>query len=306
VFSWHPRARHDNDSARPLFDDDVKRKLEVLSLVARKQQPGQTRAERRTRKSGFGVEFADHRPYSPGDDFRFLDWKAYARSDRLLVKQFEEEEDLTVHLLLDCSRSMGLGEPSKLNYGRLVAAGLGYVALASLDRVSIQGYGATLGPRLPPTRGKARALRMLRFLDDLRPTAGTDSALCMRRFVARQQRRGLAIVITDGYDDEGLFTGLNSLRYAKFEVAVLQIVDPADGTPKLRGDLQILDAETGHARDVTVTAALLERFRVAYEAHQRALSNFCRDKQLPYFALPTTTPFDAAVLTVLRRGGVVR
>lgn len=306
MLSWRPRRPSTADSTSTAFTDEVQRKLEVLALVARKLQPGQNRAERRTKKSGFGVEFADHRPYSPGDDYRFLDWKAFGRSNKLLLKQFEEEEDLTVHLLLDCSASMGLGEPSKLAYARLLAASLGYVALTGLDRVSVQAFGETLGARMPPTRGRARALRLLRFLDSLEATGRTDTASCMRKFAARERRRGIALLITDAFDLEGFRDGVDSLRYAKLDVAVLQVVDPRDMAPELRGDLHLVDVEGSGERDVTVTPKLLARYRDAYAEHQRTIAQLCRDKQVPHFPLSVDVPFEDAVLRVLRRGGVVR
>lgn len=290
------------------FDEAFQRKLEVLSLVARKLATGRNRAERRSSKTGGGVEFAEHRPYAAGDDFRFLDWKVFGRSDRLLVKQFEEEEDLTVYLLLDSSSSMASGVApnlSKIDYARRVAAALGYVALAGLDRVSVQAYTDKLGPRLAPTRGKNRALRMLRFLEEVQADGQTNTAQAMRSFVAREGRRGMAVILSDVYDPESFRQGVNSLRYAKFEPVLLHVYDPQEARPQLHGDLRLVDAESGETRDVTVTEALLRRFEQAHAAHMEAVSEFCREKQVPYFAMPTDRPFDEAVLQVLRRGGLL-
>ena len=118
-----------------LFDSDFLKKLEYLSLVSRRVFRGQLLAQRRTMQLGGGIEFADHREYTPGDDFRYLDWNVYARHDELLLKRFQEEEDLHVYLLLDCSKSMAFGDPSKFDYVRRVGAALAYIALADLDRV---------------------------------------------------------------------------------------------------------------------------------------------------------------------------
>ena len=120
-----------------LFDDDFQRKLDYLALVSRRVFAGRMRAERRTKKSGSGVEFADHREYQPGDDFRYLDWNIYQRFDKLLLRLFEEEEDLAIYFIVDASTSMAFGDGRKFRYAKRVAAALAYVGLANLDRVSI-------------------------------------------------------------------------------------------------------------------------------------------------------------------------
>ena len=127
-------ARNGDDD---LFDDDFQRKLDYLALVSKRVFAGRMRAERRTKKTGSGVEFADHRDYQPGDDFRYLDWNVYLRFDRLLLRLFEEEEDLAIYFIVDASTSMGFGDGKKLRYAKRVAAALAYVGLANLDRVSI-------------------------------------------------------------------------------------------------------------------------------------------------------------------------
>src|SRR5918992_5978714 len=123
-----------------LFDSDFLKKLEYLSLVSRRVFRGSILAQRRTMQLGGGIEFADHRQYAPGDDFRYLDWNVYARHGELLLKRFQEEEDLHVYFLLDCSRSMAYGEPSKFDLARQVTAALAYIALADLDRVAVAAF----------------------------------------------------------------------------------------------------------------------------------------------------------------------
>src|ERR1700710_1268831 len=124
----------------PLFGSEFMQKLEYLSLVSKRVFRGQLLAQRRTKQLGGGIEFADHREYVPGDDFRYLDWNVYARHDELLLKRFQEEEDLHVYVLLDCSKSMAFGSPSKFDYARQVAAAMAYIALADLDRVAVIGF----------------------------------------------------------------------------------------------------------------------------------------------------------------------
>src|SRR5439155_10234385 len=156
-----------------LFGSDFLKKLEYLSLVSKRVFRGQILAQRRTMQLGGGIEFADHREYTFGDDFRYLDWNLYARHDQLLLKRFQEEEDLHVYLLLDCSRSMAFGKPPKFDFARQVTAALGYIALADLDRIAVIAFADDIVADFPLTRGKGRILTLLKFLESL-PAQGVD------------------------------------------------------------------------------------------------------------------------------------
>src|SRR3954468_21137442 len=140
------------------FEDDFLRKIEYLHVVSRREFAGQNRADRRTPKRGRGIEFADHRAYTPGDDFRHIDWKAYRRLNRLLLRLFDEEQDLPIYLFLDVSGSMA--QPGKFDQARRIAAALCYIGLAHLDRVTMLQFGPDLGDELNPGRGKGRIFRV--------------------------------------------------------------------------------------------------------------------------------------------------
>src|SRR5436309_14912988 len=222
-----------------LFDSDFLNKLEYLSLVSKRVFRGSLMAQRRTAQLGTGIEFADHREYTPGDDFRYLDWNLFARHDELLLKRFQEEEDLHVYLLLDCSRSMAYGDPPKFDFARQVTAALAYIALADLDRVAVVAFASDIVADFPLTRGKGRILALLKFLEGL-PAQGTDTDLARvaTGFVHRDQRRGLAVVVSDLYDAHGFERGLDLLRHRKYEPHVIQIHDPREADPRhMLGDL---------------------------------------------------------------------
>lgn len=310
VLSWL-RGRKDGVRARPatsgedLFDEEFQRRLEVLAIVSRKLVSGRTRAERRSRKTGSGIEFADHREYAPGDDFRYLDWNLYARTGRLLLRLYEEEEDLSVYILLDVSRSMAFGSPSKLDYAKRLAAALGYIALANLDRVSIVTFSDGIEGRLAPTRGKNRIFKAFEFLRPVVPEGRTGTADAMRTFVAQNKRRGVAILISDLYDPDGFEGGINTLRYNRFEPYVIQVFDPTEVRPPLHGDVRLVDNETGEVREVTITPRVLERYAKAHAEYRQRIADFCTGKQVPYYAVETSVPFDEAILDILRRGGLV-
>ena len=293
-------------SEEELFDDDFQRKLDYLALVSRKVFAGRMRAERRTKKSGSGVEFADHREYQPGDDFRYLDWNVYQRFDKLLVRLYEEEEDLAIYFIVDASASMAFGDGKKLRYAKKVCAALAYVGLANLDRVSIVSTADRITDRMQQTRGKARIFKVFRFLKEITPEGTTDLHDALKSFVAQNKRRGLAVLVSDLYDPSGFERGINVLRYNKFDPFVVHVVDPNEGRPKLNGDVIVYDCETGDEREVTVTASVLEKFQKANSEYLSDVDRFCSTHQVPYIRADVNVPFDELILRVFRRGGFLR
>jgi uncharacterized protein (DUF58 family) len=289
-----------------LFDDEFQRKLDYLALVSRRVFAGRMRADRRTKKSGSGVEFADHRSYQPGDDFRYLDWNIYQRFDKLLLRLFEEEEDLAIYFIVDQSASMSFGDGRKLRYAKRVAAALAYVGLANLDRVSIVGANDHVAERMPQTRGKARIFKVFRFLKELKADGTTDLGDAMKGFVAQNKRRGLAVLISDLYDPQGFERGINVLRYNKFDPFVVHITDETEAKPKLHGDVLLYDCETGDERELTVTAGVLKKFELVYREYLQDIERFCSSHTVPSIRADVSMPFDELVLRVFRRGGFLR
>src|SRR6202142_497602 len=283
-----------------LFDEQFQRKLDYLALVSRRVFAGRLRAERRTKKNGSGVEFADHREYQPGDDFRYLDWNAYQRFDRLLVRLFEEEEDLAIYFILDTSASMGFDQGQKLRYAKKVCAALAYVGLANLDRVSIVTTSDRVLERMAETRGKARIFKAFRFLSGIEAGGTTDLEDAMKTFVAQHKRRGLAVLVSDLYDPRGFEKGINGLRYNKFDPFVVHVVDPSESRPGLHGDVLVYDCETGEEREVTVTAKVLARFSEAHAQYLAQVERYCTSHQVPYVAASVDVPFDEMILRVFR------
>lgn len=299
-------ARPNVSVATDLFDDEFQRKLETLAIVSRKVFAAQNRAQRRTKKRGSGVEFADHRDYTAGDDFRFVDWAVYRRFGRLLVRLFEEEEDLSIYFLVDCSKSMAFNGQHKFDQARRLCAALAYVGLANLDRITIVGVGDNIDARLPPTRGKGQIFKIFRFLNGLKPSSSTDLESALRTFVAQHSRRGLAVLMSDLFDPHGFERGLNMLRYNKFEPFVLHLVDESDRTMPRLGDLRLEDCETRDAREVTLTRELEQRLTETFAAYQTTIETFCAKSQIPCFHADVRTPFDQLVLRVFREGGFLR
>lgn len=292
-----------SDRDTPLFGDDFLETLEYLQIIARKILSGQMKAERRSRQKGVSVEFADHRPYSPGDDFRFIDWNVFFRTDHLFLKLFEEEEDLYIYLLLDCSGSVDFGAPYKFHYLRRLAAAIAYLGLAGLDRVFVIPFNQSL-PRNAAQqlalRGKGKVFRLLQFLQQTKAAGPTNLAHCMKTFAGSRRKRGLAVVFSDFYDPAAI-DGLNALRYHKFEVFAVHCLSPQEAEPELLGDLRLHDTETGRFREVTLTESLLRRYRQTFGEWCGNLERFCRKSGIGYVRCRTDVPFDQTIVHMLRR-----
>ncbi|MCO6455165.1 MAG: DUF58 domain-containing protein [Pirellulaceae bacterium] len=289
------------------FDSNFLKQLEYLSLVSRRVFRGQLLAQRRTLQRGTGVEFADHRQYTPGDDFRYLDWNLYARHDELLLKRFQEEADLHVYLLLDCSRSMDFGQPNKFDYARRVTAALAYIALADLDRVSVVAFASNIVDVFPLARGKQRVLSLLKFLQSLRCRAErTDLERSIRSFVHRQQRLGLVILVSDLFDPGGFERGVDLLRHHGYEPHLVHLVAQQEAEPRLRGDVELEDLETGQTRRVTVTERHLRQYRQAFAEFLERVEAYCCRHGLGCTRTTTQVPFEELVLRMMRSAGAVR
>ena len=292
--------------AEPLFDEGFLKKIELLYLVSKKIFAGNLQATRRAKKLGAGIEVRDFRSYTAGDDLRHIDWNYYASTRELLVRLFEEEEDLHIYFLVDMSPSMAVGDGAKLRYAKQVAAALSYIGLANLDRVSVVPFGGDVIDTLPASRGRSQIWKVFRFLERERPTDKTDIARALKSFVSRTRRRGLAVLISDFYDHQGFVEAINLLRFHRFEPLVFQIYDEDDLHPNLKGDIEVVDCETNEIVRVTVTPRLLKRYVDAQHELMEELATFCRQKNLLHFRAPVQQPFDELVLRVFRAGGFLR
>ena len=285
-----------------LFDDEFLKKLEYLNIISKRIFSGHMRAKRRTKKRGSGLEFADFRSYVVGDDFRHLDWKAYLRLNRLILKLFEEEQDLPIYFFLDTSKSMNYGQPKKLDYARRVAAALCYIGLANLDRVNIISFADGVKEELPAQKGKGRIFKIFRFLTDIVPSGQTNSRASFRTYCTQARRRGLAVVISDFLDQEGFAGSLDVLRLARHDVFVVHIASHEEIEPPLTGDLQLVDAESHVAREITITPQLLTAYRAEFARYCESIENYCLRYQLGYVRTVTDFPFEELVLNVFRQG----
>ncbi|WP_218922321.1 DUF58 domain-containing protein [Fuerstiella marisgermanici] len=268
---------------------------------------GSLLAQRRTMQMGSGIEFSEHREYSHGDDLRYLDWNIYARHGDLLLKRFQEEQDLHVYLMLDCSRSMAFGQPAKFDLARQLTAALAYIALADLDRIAVVAYADGIFTEFPITRGKARIMALMKFLEDL-PTSGQDTNLAhaVQGLLHRGSRSGLAVVISDLFDEHGFQGGLDQLRHRRFDAHVLQLHDPKEADPNLLGDVEFVDMETESERMVTVTEKNVRTYKKLFQQHQQSVRDYCTNYGLGCTQSPSIVPFDDLVMSMMRTSAVGR
>ncbi len=299
-----------------LFPPTFLARLEYLALVSRQVFRGQLMAARRSRRLGSGIEFADHRPYVPGDDFRYLNWNAFAHHDELLLRRFHEEQDLHVQIIVDCSASMseanhaGASTPAlstKFTLACQIAAALAYIALNDLDRVAIHAVSDGIVTQVPMTRGKAQTLPILQFLEKLTPAdTQTNLAKAVDTIVQRNAHPGPAILISDLFDPQGFEPAVNRLRYHKYEPHIIQVFNPSEANPDLLGDLELVDAESGETRKVTLTESSLAEYKKHYAAFIDSLQRYCKNYGVGLTQASTAIPFDELILRMMRQTGVVR
>ncbi len=280
-------------------------KLERMELVTRKIFRGRMKGERRSKRKGQSVEFADFRNYVSGDDLRFIDWNLFARMDRLYLKLFLEEEDLHFYALVDDSLSMDFGTPSKFFVARQLAASLCYIGLCRGDRVSISTFGRSATPVV--VRGKSTAHRMLGYLESAPCTEASPSMEeTMRRFCLKNTGKGIVVVITDLMNKSGYETALKMLVAREMDIYLLHVLSPEELEPKLVGDLSLLDCEDRDRRDISVSASLLQRYEQTLNAFIEQARSFCNRRSITYVSVRSDQPIEPLINEYLRTRGLVR
>jgi uncharacterized protein (DUF58 family) len=292
-----------------IFDESTLRKLNQLTLIASRVRAGMIKGERRSTKRGSSIEFADYRNYTPGDDLRRLDWNVYARLERPFIKLLEEEEDLSVHILVDLSGSMDWGEAEthKLRYAQRLAAALGAIALNGGDQLTLSALrSGSVSAQFGPSRGAQYLVQMLAFLERLAANGMTNLNGAIRNYALQAHRSGLAFILSDLFSPTGVQEGAKLLQSKGYEVTILHILAPDEISPPLSGDLQLVDIETGQTEEVSVDSGLREIYRSSVKTWQENFLLEFRKRGIRYLKLSTDTPWDKVVLQEMRKEGVVK
>jgi len=289
-----------------LLSPDLLAKLERLELVSRKIFRGRMKGERRSPRKGQSVEFADYRNYVPGDDLRFIDWNTYARLERLFLKMFLEEEDLHFYALIDTSASMDFGEPTKLRYAVELAAALGFVGLVRGDRVKIETLGQPSNMPAPVFRGRRSLWRMLSHLEQIEPGNATSLADGIKNFCLRNSGKGIVVLLSDLLDKKGYESALRYLVSKEMDVYVVHILSAEETDPDIQGDLRLVDCEDADVAEVTVSPALLARYKQSLAAFIESARQFCTRRGMVYLLAKNQVPVADLIGGYLRTRGLVR
>lgn len=308
-----------------LLTPELLRRLEQFQLLAARRAKSSSKGERRSRARGQSVEFADHRNYVHGDDFRYLDWNLYGRLERLFLKLYEEERELPVRIFLDASESMTFGEPRKFDFARQIAAAVGYVALSGFDRVTVVPF-----PNLPPfselkdknvtpaaynlelaARGALRSVRgkksAIQFFQNLSALTGGGPANlneALRRGALEARQAGVAIVLSDFLDPAGYEPGLTALVGRGFQVNVVQILAPEELSPTSFGDLRLVDSETGGMQEVTFGRYRMKAYQLTVQNFLQRLREYCQGRGINFFTASSATALEELLLRQLRQAEV--
>jgi uncharacterized protein (DUF58 family) len=280
--------------------------LERLELVTRKVFRGRMKGERRSKRKGQSVEFADFRQYVPGDDLRFIDWNLFARIERLYLKLFLEEEDLHFYALIDASASMEFGEPTKLQYAKQLAAALGFIGLCRADRVKVETLATKSSKPGPVLRGRGSLWRLIDHLEGIEPGENVSLAEGVRNFCLRNTGKGILVLISDLMDKAGYEQALRFLVTQQMDVYLLHVLCPEELNPEIKGDLKLIDCEDEDAAEVTVSRPLLDKYKRTLAAFVDGAREFCTRRGMNYLMVSTETPVETLVANYLRKRGLVR
>ncbi len=294
------------NESEPLLSPETLGRLERLELVTRKIFRGQLKGERRSRRKGQSVEFADYRNYVSGDDLRFIDWNLYARLDKLFLRLYQEEEDLHFFALLDASPSMMFGEPTKFRFAQKMAAALGYIGLCRSDRIKIEVLSDQTQPPAAALRGKGNLWKLLRQLESLPTTNRTSLEAGVKKFCIRNPGKGIVVLLSDLLDKDGYQNAIRALVARQYDVYIIQIFSPEELDPELTGDLQLIDSEDGDLADISVSPRLLERYKATMQAFVGEIRQFCSRRGIVHTTCSTAQDVDQLVANYLRSRGLVR
>jgi len=289
-----------------LLDPEFRARIEQLSLMSRKIFSGKMRGERLTKRRGESAEFADYRNYVVGDDLRYLDWNIYARLDALFLKMFLQEEDLHVSILFDISKSMDWGTPHKGLYARRIAAAIAYIGLTNYDRVSLYAYADGLRYELTGLRGRRLTARAMDFLTNVGYEGASNLTAACRHFAIRHPQPGIVLVLSDFFEKGGYETGLKYLIGRNYDIYAIQLLAPEELEPTFAGDLRLIDVEDEDAAEVTVSRALINRYKQNLQAYCGQLKDYCTRRGIRFLLATTDHPFDQTVVSYFRKRGLLK
>jgi uncharacterized protein (DUF58 family) len=308
----------------PLFEPGFTRVLESLTLAGRRTPSGRAAGQWRSRASGSSVEFSDYRTYAPGDEFRRIDWNAYARLERLFVRLYRAEEDLALAIIVDASASMGwnpsastgkasqgrasAGKASKGRLAAQLAGALAFIALQSGDRVALAACrDGAVAEHLTNLRGEAAAWPAWRMLERLEFSGSTDLNAALSAAASSLRGAGLTVIISDLFSPGGYQQGIDTLLARRQDVLLVHVLAPDELHPPadLVGEWRLLDSEPGEAIEATITPGVLQAYRRLLEAFTREAADFCRRRGMTYIQLRSDVDLQNVLVRTFRSAGIL-
>ncbi|MCG8608064.1 DUF58 domain-containing protein [bacterium] len=283
------------------LDPTILSKIAGMELRARTVVEGFIAGLHRSPYRGFSVEFAEYREYAPGDDTRFIDWKVYARSDRYYLKQFEEETNLSCHILLDSSASMNYGSNglSKLEYGAYIAASLGYLIFQQRDAVGLVTFDQEINQLIPSRNKRGHLLSLLRYLENLKGSNQTEISLPLHQMAEQLNRKGLMILISDLLDDpDKVMEGLQHFRFKGHDVIIFHVMDNTELTFPFDNATKFIDME-GPSQYMTIPTLVRDTYLKNLNAHIKQFKKECGRLKVDYHLIDTSKPLDFALFSYL-------
>ena len=289
------------------------KQLDPFYIRTRHSFRGKFRGERRSLNRGTGMEFADYRVYELGDDLRYIDWNIYARLGRLFIKLHHTDADIPLTLLLDSSRSMEFGTPTKLTCAKQIAAALGYIALAHADSVAVYTCAEHLSVTLSPIAGKSQFLRLTNAITAIVAHGRTRLAACLNQLPMYQRHPGMVVILSDFLDPSNYTTRFKSLIGRGFSLTAIHLVSPEEIDPQthlenatIGNDWLVEDVETGETKAIAINAETLTQYQAQQQAFSDDLQRFCIDHSIGYVQLKSNTPIESFILQDLPRTGLIQ
>jgi len=291
--------------ALPITATDAFGRFDRLSFVPRQPARAGLGGEHRSRRRSPSTDFVEHRPYQPGDDFRRVDWNVYGRLGSLQVKLTEGRERVDLVLVLDCSASMACGEPDKLTFGAQVVANLGYIGLARSDSVRVVCLGSDTS-RVGPFRGRARLPELVRSLSALDAAGRVDLTTALAECVPSDATQPLVIIVSDLMTVTGVAEALDALAGQRVDVVVLHVVSRDELDPRMSGDVELIDAETGELLELGASLATLDTYRARFQSWLADQASLCTTRGVRYMQIRTDRDAASVILQDLRQAKVLR
>lgn len=290
----------------PLIDEAFLSRLANLKVIVKGRRKGRLAGTHLSRRAGVSVEFADYHDYTPGDDFRYIDWNIYGRLDRALVKSFVHEVDVPIYLLVDLSTSMRLGTPPKARYAARLAAALAYLGLRGHDRVGLYPFSDRLLPSVVPRHGMGQMTNVVRALERTTPVGKTSIDRALTQFVSKSRESGLVFLLSDFLSEAGYEEGVSRLLHRGDDVVAIQILDAEEIRPTIEGDALLTEVETERKATVAVGRGTLALYQRRLEAYLAQLHQYLSDRRVAHIVAPTDLPLEILIHERLRRGGILR